>query len=753
MRNSSAFFKYFLFFLIAFSFTQNGWPDNIASLHQSTEAIVNINSQIKSNQYVTNASHIQSTITLLQTRQNQLIEGLQSNPAEFLKFLLTDKNTSALPKQLQAYVEHEVKQIEGVVEVRAALYLAGNTQQEALQYVLTMDDGKKYNLVFYPRLNTTLITGQRIRLQSAFKITTSTTNQLIADPTSLTVLSTKNLTAIPSAFGPQKTYVFLVNFQDKPTTKPWTLDQIKNLYFNTVNKNYLESSYSQTTVVGDASGWYTLPINSTDTCNNITDKVPTMAMAAAKNAGINTAGYAHYIYFFPYTASCNWGGLATVGGSPNTGWINGQFYASTTGHELGHNLGLYHSHLWQCSNGPNQGTCTSVEYGDQADIMGFNPSIPLVAHFNAFQKDRLGWLNYQSSPPIQTITNSGTYNIDAYETANSSVKALKIPKSTTGDYYYVEYRQPIGNDSALNCATCDFTKGVIIHQANVNDPNSSYLLQMTPSANLNAVALLPGKTFSDPSAPNGGLSITLNSISATGANVTATVGTQPPVCNRVAPTLSINPTTTQWVNAGAGATYSLTLKNNDGANCSASNFTLSTTPVNSVTSTINNPQVTLAPGTSTTTALQINSSTNTPPAIYTIAVRGVSANLPNNPASVNASFGVQSNCVRAVPIFKILPGSQKGRRGQSLKYSYVIQNNDSKSCGPSLFNITANVSPMLTIAYPNSITMDPQSSQSIDFTVTSSLRTMMGVYPLTLTATSSVSGLSQAAYATDIVVY
>src|SRR6266581_1969402 len=59
--------------------------------------------------------------------------------------------------------------------------------------------------------------------------------------------------------------VILVNFQDKPTEQPWTLDEVRSFVFGTVSNFYLENSYRQTWLSGDAVGYYTIPLDSTYT--------------------------------------------------------------------------------------------------------------------------------------------------------------------------------------------------------------------------------------------------------------------------------------------------------------------------------------------------------------------------------------------------------------------------------------------------------------------------------------------------------
>ncbi len=125
---------------------------------------------------------------------------------------------------------------------------------------------------------------------------------------------------------------------------------------------------------------------------------------------------------------CSWWGLGSVGGNPALEClINGSLALTVVAHEMGHDFGLYHSHSWDCGAVVLGPTCTMTEYGDVLDIMGEH-----AYHFNAFQKERLGWLAYGSSPPIKTVTSSGTYTIDPYESLGTVPKALKIPRGTTG---------------------------------------------------------------------------------------------------------------------------------------------------------------------------------------------------------------------------------------------------------------------------------------------------------------------------------
>src|SRR6185503_7903481 len=134
------------------------------------------------------------------------------------------------------------------------------------------------------------------------------------------------------------------------------------------------------------------------------------------------------VFGFPQTNACSWWGLGTVGGgsvaNPSRAWINGTYSQRVVAHEMGHNFGLYHSRSSTCDSSG----CVVDEYGDDHDSMG-----GVHAHFNAFQKERLGWLGSGSSPAIQSVTESGQYPLEPFATPNGGLpKALKLLKSTNG---------------------------------------------------------------------------------------------------------------------------------------------------------------------------------------------------------------------------------------------------------------------------------------------------------------------------------
>lgn len=602
-----------------------------------------------------------STETNLQTstaRLNQIIESakirnaifdktLKNDPEQLVKYLIPNKISRNLPTAIQPYLEKVVNNIEGTFEILEALPrkdALNGPQQESTIYLLRTDDKKVYFLHFVNPLSSKLKTGVRVRIREAYLIPASNNQLLILSNDAFSITREITANALPDSFGPQQTLVFMVNFQDKPADHPFTIDQVKDTVFNTVNSMFLEFSYGQTTIVGNVIDWKTVPISSTAPCDTITDGLAASADSMAKAAGYDLSLYPRRVYIFPTTSSCGWGGLATRGGKPTNAWINGYNTSEVIGHEMGHTVGLPHSNSWLCDTSG----CKLDAYGDYADTMGIPYFYP-NSHFNAAQKDLLGWLGYQSSPPILTLTTSGTYTIDALETKNSNVKALKFLKEIKSDgsrdYYYVEFRQGIGFDTNIgNCTDCNYTKGVLIHQSNTVDIDQTMLLPKTPNSTdqHRIVALLPGKSFTDPKAPNGGVTVTLNSISSAGAVVNVTFGSgPPPACKRAIPTMTVSPATTQWIYAGGSAQYVVFVQNNDSAQCTPSTYNLNVgQTIPNITASLSINTLSIEPGKTKGVYLNVSTRPRTQQAIFgiqTIAKNAIDPTLTNN---VIANLGV-----------------------------------------------------------------------------------------------------------------
>jgi hypothetical protein len=396
-------------------------------------------------------------------------------------------------------------------------------------YFLKAVNGR-FSLNFAKDPPTHLASGAKVRVRG---VRTNGVLALQSGSDSVQVLSS----ALPNTLGEQRTLVILVNFRNN-NSQPYTVDFANNVVFGTTSNFFLENSYQQTYLSGVIKGWYTIDMDSpmnAATCDY--SLISSLADQAASNAGVVLSNYSRKVYAFPQTG-CGWWGLGSVGGSPSRAWINGSLELGVAAHELGHGLGLYHSHSLDC--GPTAvigSSCATNEYGDIVDMMGASHS----AHYNAFQKERLGWLNAGASPPITTVSSDGTYLLETYQSVGSGPKALKISKSIdpiTGKqtWYYIESRQAIGFDGFLaNEPSQNVLNGVLVHTGTEGNGNSGYLLDMTPATPVYYwwydPALVVGQSFAD---PDTGVTMTTDWANGTGASVTVSFGARGPVAVTVA---------------------------------------------------------------------------------------------------------------------------------------------------------------------------------------------------------------------------
>ena len=427
--------------------------------------------------------------------------------------------------QGQGLAVGQAVEIEGTLDVRVEDHATG----EIILYSIETSNGR-WNVHIPPGQLKNLLSGSRVRARG--HVQGQNTLDLGADG-GLALLAP----AAPNTFGDQRTVVILVNFTDN-LGSPVTAPDAAAVTFGQVNSFYQENSYGQTSVSGDVYGLYTIPMSSS-VCDS--NQLATLADQQATSHGVNLSLYTRKVYSFPNNA-CTWWGLGTVGGQPSQAWINGTFSLKVVGHEMGHNFGDYHSKSSPCDPA---GGCSMLEYGDDRDIMGQSG----IGHLNAFQKERLGWLNYGSSPGIQSVTGPGTYWIDSLQTLGGT-KALKILQSSTSGntYYYVEARTQTGFDAG-------YGPGVILHTGNDTDGNTSVQVDLDPQTTAFDSVLDPGQSFVDASIA---LTITTSSMEAGGAWVTVQMPQGPPC------TYSISPTSSGTLSAsGASSSFSMTA----GAGC------------------------------------------------------------------------------------------------------------------------------------------------------------------------------------------
>jgi hypothetical protein len=555
---------------------------------------------------------------------------------------VTGESPAALA-QSQAGAGQQVE-LEGELEI---LYQDFKDGRHPLSYSLKRSDGTRVPLQFSKEPPTHLLTGAHVRASGQMS---GGTMVLYSGSTSVTSTSAGDATGssttsipVPYTFGAQSTLVILVNFQDY-ATQPYAIADVQNVFFGTANNFFVENSYGQTSITGDVVGWYTIPVSAT-TCDGY--QIAAAAQNAAIAAGVNLSAYTRYVYFFPYTTACPWAGASNVGGKPSQSWINGTVDIHVIDHELGHAFGLWHSHLLDC--GTSATICSSgtvVEYGDPMDTMG----VPQTASpdFNAYQKERLGWLNYGASPSIQTVTTSGTYTINPYELGGTGPNALKIFKGndpTTGakTWYYLEAPQAIGFDAFLTNSfyyTQNETTGVLFHIGTDGNGNSGELLDMTPATpTYNGwwdMSLVAGQSFADATA---GVTITPSAVSSTGATVQVTFGG---VCAAASPSVTVSPSQSQYVTSGTAVNFTATVTDHDSSACAPATFNLSDALPSGWTGVWSTATLSLSAGKSGSATLTVTSPVGTADGSYGVNVSATNASASSYGGTAGATYVINT---------------------------------------------------------------------------------------------------------------
>lgn len=302
------------------------------------------------------------------------------------------------------------------------------------------------------------------------------------------------------------------------------------------------------------------------------------------------------------------------------------------------------------------GTCTTSEYGDTIDVMGAASS----AHFNVFQKERLGWLNAGTGAPVQTVTSGGTYSIDGYASPGTNAKGLKILRSTdpvTGErsWYYIERRSAFGFDSYL-ASNVNVSNGVLIHTGSDNSPQNIYLLDMTPeTTSWFDPALAVGRRFTD---PDSAITVTVLSVDNGGASIQVQMNEQP--CNRANPSVAVTPGQSSWLSAGSAFDYQVTITNNNSGGCPGEEFGLAASLPGALSGSFSKASVTLANGASGGVVLSVASDVLSTDAVYGFNVSASNASSASYSASAAGTYVVVSGLGVAAA-----PGAPKYTRTQT----------------------------------------------------------------------------------------
>jgi M6 family metalloprotease-like protein len=344
-----------------------------------------------------------------------------------------------------------------------------------------------------------------------------------------------------STLGQQKVAALIVSFPTIANTV--SLSVVQSAFFGSGRAlaNYWnEASYGAASATGGVFGPFVL--DKSYDCSTQSNQMLTAAIQAADST-VDFRNYTRVFIFYP-KESCV--GLGSVGCQTNFSPSHGSFSSSVawigvdstsdndyivdvSSHEGGHGLGLQHTSAYYYPGealGAPTATPVFDEYGDFFSAMGISytfGSQTLIAQYAAPHKQQLGWLGGSS---IQTVTASGNFTILPYETG-SGLKAIRVQRGSTGKYLWLEYRQSLGNyDTLLSLISSNIYRGALIHYEDPEDfahAGHTELLDFNPQTYksvLDAV-LDNGRTWTD---PYSNLSITVNSATSSGLNVSVNYG-------------------------------------------------------------------------------------------------------------------------------------------------------------------------------------------------------------------------------------
>jgi len=636
--------------------TDHVWAKETNTQHRAevlTRALVGLNTQYQESDSSAQDVLIKRMSEIAISRQQAIEALLQDNPETILKVSLPEQIRNELPTALRKLVEYNID-IEGEIEIRYEDHEDGSHR---LLYAIK-SNGKHIPLLFDSK-HSQVKSGKQVKISGllvgsnpnhetdeagALLVSASEDNIQYLAPSDSGTSSNTIQSDMINPVGEQRTLVLLLNFLDTSNVTPFTITEAQDVVFGTVADYFFEASYGQTWLTGNVRGWYTLPIASTCTSYEISDA----ADAAVSADGIDMSSYDRIIYIIKGAASCFWSGASNMGVYPSRAWINGNLNTKVIAHELGHGFGLHHSNFQDCGDtilGPN---CT-IAQDDKFDTMSASPE---PAHFNAFQKERLGWF---LQGDILSITSDGTYRIGPYEDRESPYpKALKIqkgidPLSGSPEWYFIEYRQALGTDSYL-AENWNVLNGVLIHTGQDSDGGSSRLLDMTPNSQLltfndrSDPALTVGNSYTDLSS---GKTITTDWTDLTGATVTIDMGQQ--TCLHASPAITLQPLDNEWVAPGTPVSYNVTLINTDSSACTATSFALSSVTPDGWTAVFESNILTIDPGSSSATMLTVISDNMASEGFHDITVSAENSTDHAYTGSTTTAYVVNSNSVNQPP--------------------------------------------------------------------------------------------------------
>jgi hypothetical protein len=277
-------------------------------------------------------------------------------------------------------------------------------------------------------------------------------------------LPEERLITVPGGeLGSQPTLVALLNTADRPF-QPFSVEEVQRTVLDdpdAADRFLRETSYGKTWLSPMFLDWSTLPGNVADYENKPLESLDDALELL--DAEVDLTQFARIVLVFesrpPNQAAIGVGSINRFRFyDPEDGrtftasvaWIFANL-PFVFAHELGHNLGLWHSSSISCiphslhdpaKGGGNECSDTWAEYGDVDDTMGNSG----YRHFSVRGRNQIGWID---DAQIATAESGGEYLLRQVELASPGVKGLRIPIGLDDfgqqTWYWLEYRKGLGD--------------------------------------------------------------------------------------------------------------------------------------------------------------------------------------------------------------------------------------------------------------------------------------------------------------------
>lgn len=336
--------------------------------------------------------------------------------------------------------------IEGELEIVAIDY----PDRAEYEYHVKDSKGQRHRIKMpasYKHDQQNLKSGKRVKVRG---VKVKTPKSAISPETEALAVESIEVQSVidPYSIGVNRVLVMVVSYSNQQNST--TAVQARELFRTVINPFFQQQSTSRLILTGnknpnDPGDFVDTPIAlGAGGCDTFTIQQQARDKASQlgyTNVGSDFPSYHRFVYLIPHSP-CGWAGLGTVGWYGGFAIANGEYNHRVISHELGHNLGLWHS---GCAGGGS-------EYCDPMDVMGNQGG-----SMGAWNRERLGWLNHPGSPPVITVTASGDYSIRALDIQDGAAKALKIAKPDGVMTYYVTLRNGTGFSTGKPI-------GVFVHQ-------------------------------------------------------------------------------------------------------------------------------------------------------------------------------------------------------------------------------------------------------------------------------------------------